>query len=839
LILLVESREKSGGASMKEYRPQEIEEKWQKVWEEKGVFHTPQRSEKPKYYALVMFPYPSGTLHVGHVKNYVIGDIVARYKRMRGYNVLHPFGYDAFGLPAENAAIEKGIHPEEWTRKNISIIRKQVKRLGISYDWNREIATCDEEYYKWTQWIFLQLYKNGLAYKKKAAVNWCPKCKTVLANEQVKDGKCERCGTSVTIKHLEQWFFKITDYAERLLNDLEKLTGWPEHVKTMQRNWIGKSTGAEIEFPVEGSDTKIRVFTTRPDTLWGVTFMALAPESPLVEELVPDDRKEELQAFLERVKQQDRFKRTSVEAEKEGFFLGRYAVNPVNGEKVPIYVANYILMEYGTGAIMGVPAHDQRDFAFARKYGIPIKVVIKPVDGELDPDKMEEAYEGEGIMVNSGPFTGTPSKEGIEKVINWLEEKGIGKRSVQYKLRDWLISRQRYWGAPIPIIYCEKCGTVPVPEEDLPVRLPKDVEFLPTGQSPLSFHEGFKKTKCPICGGEAQRETDTMDTFVDSSWYFLRYVNPHLDDKPFEPDDVNYWLPVDQYIGGVEHAILHLLYSRFITKVLHDLGYLNFDEPFTNLFTQGMIYKDGAKMSKSKGNVVSPDDMIEKYGADTLRMYILFMAPPEKDAEWSDAGIEGVHRFIRRLWNTFYTILPHVKEETVEGLSLTTPVEKELRRKLHSIIKKITEDIEGGFKFNTAISGLMELINHLNQYLSGVPEDQWNRKLLREIAENLTLVLSPFAPHLAEEFWHELGQEGLVVQQSWPSYDPKALEVEEMEIAIQINGKVRDKILVPVDISEEELKKMVMERERVKEYIDGKTVKKFIYVKGRIVNIVI
>lgn len=773
------------------------------------------------------------------MKNYVIGDIVARYKRMRGYNVLHPFGYDAFGLPAENAAIEHKIHPEVWTKGNIETIRKQIKRIGISYDWDREFATCDEEYYKWTQWIFLKLYEKGLAYKKKAAVNWCPKCKTVLANEQVKDGKCERCGTPVTIKHLEQWFFKITDYAERLLEDLDKLEGWPEHVKIMQRNWIGKSEGAEVEFPVEGTDIKIKIFTTRPDTLWGVTFMALAPESPLVEQIVTEDRREELKEFLTRMSQQDRYKRTAVGAEKEGFFLGRYAINPVNNERVPIYVANYILMEYGTGAIMAVPAHDQRDFEFARKYGLPIKVVIRPEGKELKPEEMEKAYEEPGIMVNSGPFTGVKSEEGIGKVIDWLEEKGIGKRSVQYKLRDWLISRQRYWGAPIPVVYCEKCGIVPVPEDQLPVVLPKNVEFLPTGQSPLQFHEEFKKTKCPVCGGPATREVDTMDTFVDSSWYYLRYVNPHDDEKPFDPEDVNYWLPVDQYIGGVEHAVLHLLYSRFITKVLHDLGYLDFEEPFTNLFTQGMIYKDGAKMSKSKGNVVSPDDMIEKYGADTLRMYILFMAPPEKDAEWSNAGIEGVHRFVKRLWNTFQKIMPVVKDVKIDRVSVKTPKERELRRKLHTMIKKITEDIEGGFKFNTAISGLMELLNHLVDYLNAVPEDEWNKHLLREIAENTVLILSPFAPHMAEELWQDLGMKGLVVEQSWPSYDPEALKVEEVEIVIQINGKIRDRVMIPVDADEDTVRKLVLERERVKRYLNGKEPKKFFYVKGRLVNIVV
>ncbi|MBO8160923.1 MAG: leucine--tRNA ligase [Thermosipho sp. (in: Bacteria)] len=824
---------------MKEYIPQDIERKWQKIWDEERVFETPQQSEKPKFYDLVMFPYPSGTLHVGHVKNYVIGDIVARYKRMKGYNVLHPFGYDAFGLPAENAAIKNKIHPEEWTFKNINVIREQIKKIGISYDWTREIATCKEDYYKWTQWLFLKLYENGLAYKKKGAVNWCPNCQTVLANEQVVDGKCERCGTEVTIKHLEQWYFKITEYAEKLLNDIDKLTGWPENVKTMQRNWIGKSTGAEVDFPVEGLDMKIRVFTTRPDTLWGVTFMAIAPESPLVEQLVTDDRKEELYKFLQKISLEDRFKRTSIEAEKEGFFIGRYAINPVNGEKIPIYVANYILYEYGTGAIMAVPAHDQRDFAFARKYNLPIRVVIDNPENSLDPEKMEEAYEDEGIMVNSGPFDGLNSNEAIDKVIEYLEEKGIGKRSVQYKLRDWLISRQRYWGAPIPIVYCEKCGVVPVPEKDLPVKLPKEVEFLPTGQSPLALNEQFLNTTCPKCGGPAKRDADTMDTFVDSSWYYLRYVNPELDDKPFDSKDVNYWLPVDQYIGGVEHAILHLLYSRFITKVLHDLGYVDFDEPFTNLFTQGMIYKDGWKMSKSKGNVVSPDDMINKYGADTLRTYILFMAPPEKDAEWSDAGIEGVNRFLKRLWNNFYTILPLIKDIKSENLILKDKKEKDLRRKLHQSIKKITEDIEGGFKFNTAIAGLMELNNSLSDYLNSTKKEDLNVPLLREIVENLVLILSPFAPHMAEEMWHDLGKDTLIVNETWPEYDEEALKVDEVTIIIQVNGKVRGKINVSVDESEEKIKEIALKEPKVSNYVSGKEIVKIIYVKNKLLNIVV
>uniref|UniRef100_A0A7C4RWE6 Leucine--tRNA ligase n=1 Tax=Fervidobacterium thailandense TaxID=1008305 RepID=A0A7C4RWE6_9BACT len=817
---------------MKEYRPHEIEPKWQRVWEEKSVFNTPQYSEKPKYYALVMFPYPSGTLHVGHVKNYVIGDIVARYKRMQGYNVLHPFGYDAFGLPAENAAIANKIHPKKWTFDNINTIRGQIKKLGISYDWSREVITCTEEYYKWTQWIFLKLYEAGLAYKKPGAVNWCPSCQTVLANEQVKDGKCERCGTPVTMKYLEQWYFKITDYAEKLLEGLDRLEGWPEHVKTMQRNWIGKSIGAEIDFPVEGTDKKIRIFTTRPDTIYGVTFMAIAPESPLVLELVTEDKKAEVEEFLAKVALEDRFRRTSLEAKKEGVFLGRYAINPVTGERIPIYVANYILYEYGTGAIMAVPAHDQRDHDFAKTYNLPIRQVIKPHNGDWNVE--ERAYEDEGIMVNSGPFDGLSSKDGIEAVIKFLEERGIGKRSVQYKLRDWLISRQRYWGAPIPVIYCSECGIVPVPENELPVKLPENVEFLPTGQSPLMLSEEFKATKCPKCGRPAQREVETMDTFVDSSWYFLRYVNPKLDDKPFDTNDVNYWLPVDQYIGGVEHAVLHLLYSRFITKVLHDLGYINFDEPFENLFTQGMIYKDGWKMSKSKGNVVSPDDMVEKFGADTLRMYILFMAPPEKDAEWNDAGIEGVHRFLRRLWNNYYRILELLKSSQVENRELTKE-ERQLRRKLHAMIKKIREDIEGGFKFNTAIAGLMEFNNQLSDYLES--SNSFHEGLLNEIAEKVALILSPFAPHMAEEMWHDLGKETLIVEEKWPDYDPSALVEEEITVVVQINGKVRGRIVVPAEAAEEEIKNEALKN--VEKLIAGKNIEKVVYVPRKLVNIVV
>ena len=825
----------------KSYNPKEIEKKWQEIWNEKHIFQTPNKSEKPKYYDLVMFPYPSGTLHVGHVKNYVIGDVVARYKRMKQFNVLHPFGFDAFGLPAENAAIDKGnIHPEDWTLKNIEIIRNQIKKLGISYDWSREVITCKEDYYKWTQWIFLQLYKNGLAYKKKAPVNWCPHCKTVLANEQVVNGKCERCGTNVEIKQLEQWYFKITDYAEKLLEDLDKLPGWPENVKTMQKNWIGKSMGAEVEFKILGTDRTLKIFTTRPDTLWGVTFMALAPESPLVEELTTSDNIEKVHEFLKKVSLEDRFKRIAEEAIKEGVFTGSYAINPVNGEKIPIYVANYILYEYGTGAIMAVPAHDQRDFEFAKKYNIPIKVVITPKDDAITESDIEKAYTGEGTLINSGQFSGLNSKEAIEKITQWLERNNFGKSTIQYKLRDWLISRQRYWGAPIPIIYCKKCGVVPVDEKDLPVKLPRNVKFEPTGKSPLIDHPDFEETKCPNCGGKAKREVDTMDTFVDSSWYYLRYINPKMEDKPFDKQDVNNWLPVDQYIGGVEHAILHLLYSRFITKVLKDLGFIDFEEPFQNLFTQGMIYRNGAKMSKSKGNVVSPDEMINYFGADALRTYILFMAPPEKDAEWNDSGIEGTYRFLNRIWNTYFAIKDKIRNIKLQPVdNLKTKSEKHLRRKLHQTIKKITNDIEGNFQFNTAVSSLMELLNDLNDYLNSVEEKNWNLYLLKEFSESFLLMLSPMAPHISEELWSLLGKEELITDAHWPEVDEKALEIEEMTIAIQINGKLRSQITVDLDLSEDQIKNKALNEEKVKKYLEGTEVKKIIYVPGKIINIVI
>ncbi|MGM0640639.1 MAG: leucine--tRNA ligase [Thermotogota bacterium] len=826
---------------MKEkYTPQDFEKKWQGVWEDNKVFEAEKNSDKEKFYNLIMFPYPSGTIHVGHVKNYTIGDVVARFKKMKGFNVLHPFGYDSFGLPAENAAIKKGnIHPETWTLKNIETIRRQIKSTGISYDWSRELMTSSEEYYKWTQWIFLKMYEKGLAYKKNAPVNWCPSCNTVLANEQVVNGKCERCDTDVEIKQLNQWYFKITDYADKLLNDIDKLENWPENVKTMQKNWIGKSVGADVDFSVIGQNEKITVFTTRPDTLFGVTFMAVAPESPLVETLTTNENNEEMQKFLKKVSMQDRFKRTAEGVEKEGVFTGSYAINPVNNQKIPIYVANYILYEYGTGAIMAVPAHDERDFDFAKKYDIEIKRVIKPKDEKVK--ELENAFTEDGIMMNSDKFNGMPNRKALKEIVKWLEEKNIGTKKTQFKLRDWLISRQRYWGAPIPIIYCDKCGTIPVPDKDLPVELPKDVKFDASGKSPLVDHENFHNIKCPKCGEQARRETDTMDTFVDSSWYYLRYINPHMEDKIFDTKEVNDWLPVDQYIGGVEHAILHLLYSRFITKFLKDINLINFDEPFKNLFTQGMLYKDGAKMSKSKGNVVSPEEIIKKYGTDTLRTYVLFIGPPEKDAEWNESGVEGVYRFLNKLWNNYSLFIDKIKKINLDksSLKLTTKEEKSLRRKLHTMIQKMTKDIEGNFQFNTAISAMMELSNELHSYLNSIDKKHWNLMLLREVSENFVLLLSPFAPHIAEELWHEMGNKNLIVDSKWPEFDQEAMKKDELNIVIQVNGKLRAQIEVPSSYSKEEVKERALKEEKIQKFIEGKEIIKTIYVPKKLVNIVV
>ncbi|WP_371371476.1 leucine--tRNA ligase [Sporomusa aerivorans] len=821
------------------YTPHEIEAKWQKLWAENDAFSTTINRQRPEYYVLEMFPYPSGNLHMGHVRNYSIGDVVARFKVMQGYNVLHPMGWDAFGMPAENAAIKNGIHPSSWTWDNIANMRRQQQELGLSYDWDREVATCHPDYYHWTQWLFLLFYERNLAYKKKAAVNWCNDCNTVLANEQVVDGRCWRCDSVVVKKDLEQWFLKITDYADRLLTDLNELKGWPERVKTMQENWIGRSEGAEFSFAVPEIDDRIAVYTTRHDTVFGVSYIVLAPEHVLVDKLIAGKAEESaVRSFIDRVRGQSEIARTSNETEKEGIFTGAYAIHPFTGEQVPIWIANYVLVEYGTGAVMGVPAHDQRDWDFAGKYGLPKKIVIQQVGKELALSDMNGAYDDQGVMVNSGEFDGLDNEAGKVKIAQWFEQQGIGKRRINYRLRDWLISRQRYWGAPIPIIYCAECGTVPVPKEQLPVLLPNNVDFASGSVSPLAKAEEFINCTCPRCGGKARRETDTMDTFICSSWYYFRYTSPHSADEPFDPDKANYWMPVDQYIGGIEHAILHLLYSRFFTKVLKDAGLVNVNEPFKNLLTQGMVIKDGAKMSKSKGNVVSPEEIIGKYGADTARLFILFAAPPERDLEWSDQGVEGAYRFLGRLWRIVGYYEPLFQAETAEyDPKQLSKAEKDLRRVLHVTIKRVTEDIGQRFNFNTAISAIMELVNAMYALKEqGVTP---NAGLAQEVVAGLLKMLAPFAPHVAEELWQETIADGSVHKQTWPVFDAAALEVEEVEIVLQINGKVRDKVVVPVGLTGKELEKTALEQEKVRELIAGKTVVKVISVPQKLVNIVI
>ncbi|BCV20493.1 leucine--tRNA ligase [Moorella sp. Hama-1] len=820
------------------YNFKEIEPKWQRRWEAGDLYRVTEDPDKPKFYCLEMFPYPSGNLHMGHVRNYSIGDVVARVKRMRGYNVLHPMGWDAFGLPAENAAIHRGIPPAQWTWSNIANMRRQLHAMGISYDWDREVATCHPNYYRWTQWLFLQMYKHGLAYRKKAAVNWCPSCATVLANEQVVDGACERCHTPVMRKDLEQWFFRITDYADRLQEDLKKLPGWPDKVKIMQENWIGKSTGAEVVFTVEGSGREIPVYTTRPDTLYGVTYMVLAPEHPLVEELTAGTPYAgPVAAFARAARYLSALDRTATDKEKEGLFTGAYAINPVNGERVPIWIANYVLMEYGTGAVMGVPAHDQRDYEFARKYGLPVKAVIRPVDRELDGATMTAAYVEDGVMFNSGPFDGVPNRAGIKKVTEYLESMGKGKARINYRLRDWLISRQRYWGAPIPMIYCDHCGIVPVPEEDLPVLLPEGVEFRPTGESPLTYCPEFVQTTCPRCGGPARRETDTMDTFVCSSWYFLRYTSPHSQDQAFERDKVDYWMNVDQYIGGVEHAILHLMYARFFTKALHDFGLVGVEEPFQNLLTQGMVLKEGSKMSKSKGNIVSPEEIIDRYGADTARLFILFAAPPERDLEWSDQGVEGCYRFLNRVWRLVASYADAVRQAGGPP-EIKRHDDRELWRLLHATIKKVTEDVEERFNFNTAISAIMELVNGCYRYQDTVPAGEENLALVGEVLRKLVTILAPFAPHIAEELWQGLGGRESVHLESWPQYDPAALVEEEVTLVVQINGRVRDRLQVPAGLEREKIEELVLKRDKMAAMLAGQQVVKVIIVPDKLVNVV-
>ncbi len=822
------------------YNSEEIELKWQRIWKEKNIFKVTEDKNKPKFYNLEMYPYPSGKIHMGHVRNYSIGDVYSRYKRKKGYNVLYPMGYDAFGLPAENAAILKGIHPKTWTMDCINMMMEQQKRLGLSYDWDRYIASCDENYYKWNQWIFLKFYERGLAYKKKAPINWCDNCGTVLANEQVIDGKCWRCESEVVEKELEQWFFRIKEYADELLDDLDKLDDWPEAVKILQKNWIGKSLGTGISFPVDGMDKTIETFTTRPDTLFGVTYMVLAPEYYLVPELIAGTSKEKaIKEFIKRVKKKTRIDRMREDVEKEGIFIERYFTHPLTGEKFPMYIGDYVLADYGTGAVMAVPAHDQRDFEFAKKYGLPIKVVITPPDKQLKNEELECAYVEEGVLINSNEFNALSNVDAIDKITKHLEKIGKGGHSVSYRLRDWLISRQRYWGTPIPMIYCDSCGITAVPEEELPVVLPDDIKF--TGKcNPLETSLSFVNCTCPKCKSPARRETDTMDTFVDSSWYFFRYTSPDCQSLPFDTEKANYWMSVDQYIGGIEHAIMHLLYSRFFTKALRDIGITNENEPFKRLLTQGMVLKDGAVMSKSRGNIVDPESIIEEYGVDTLRLFILFSAPPVKELEWSTEGITGAYRFLNRVWNIVVENLSLIVgngEEKIDYENLDE-LEKRLLSQINYAIKKVTDDIER-FHFNTGISALMELTNELYKFISekGLKEKGTANSVFTSGISRLIELLSPFTPHVAEELWSMSGRDGMVSTIPWPSYEPKFLEVKEKNIAIQVNGKVRGTILVNEMDDEETVKEKAKSIENVKRFT-AKGIKRIIYIKDKIVSIV-
>lgn len=824
---------------MKEkYNFTEIEKKWQDVWEKENAFKTVEDYDKEKYYVLEMFPYPSGKLHMGHVRNYSIGDVIARFKRLKGYNVLHPMGWDSFGLPAENAAIKNDIHPAIWTDSNIAEMHRQLQGLGFSYDWDREVATCKEEYYKWMQWIFIQFYNKGLAYKKDNPVNWCPSCQTVLANEQVVDGCCERCHTPVTKKRLSQWYLKITDYADRLLKDLDKMPGWPEKVKLMQKNWIGRSTGAEVTFEIENFSKKLQIYTTRPDTLFGVTYMVLAPEHPFVPELTNGTEYEAaVKAYQEECQHKSEIERTSLSKEKTGVFTGCYGINPVNGKKVPIFISDYVMMDYGTGAIMAVPAHDQRDFEFAKKFDLDIVPVVDSQNPEIDINNLTEAFVAEGTMINSGKYTGMNNKEAIEEITKDLEADGLGKAQVNYKLRDWLISRQRYWGCPIPMVYCEECGWVPEKEENLPVKLPTDVEFTGKGDSPLKTSKTFGETTCPCCGKKAVREFDTMDTFVDSSWYFLRYCDAHNSEKPFDKKKADYWMNVDQYIGGVEHAILHLLYARFFQMVMHDLGLVDAEEPFDNLLTQGMVIKDGAKMSKSLGNIVSPEEIQAKYGADTARLFILFAAPPEKELDWSDAGVEGSYRFLNRVYRLVQEYVNEIRGDFrgSETITIQSAEDKALAFQLNATVKKVTEDAGGRFSFNTAISSIMELVNALYKYKQG----EVNVPLMNDAIEKLILILNPFVPHITEELWNDLGHEDRVYQQNWPEFDPAALELETVEIIVQVNGKLKDKMAFEKNAEKSAIEDAALASERVQDAIAGKSVVKTIVVPNKLINFVV
>lgn len=824
---------------MEKYSPQSIEKKWQSKWLAENVYKTEMDPKKPKYYTLEMFPYPSGNLHMGHVRNYSIGDVLARYKTMEGFNVIHPMGFDAFGMPAENAAIKHGVKPSDWTYSNMDNMKRQQREMGLSYDWDRSVATCSPDYYRWTQWLFQLFYKRGLAYKKKAYVNWCETCGTVLANEQVIEGKCWRCDSQVIKKDLSQWFLKITDYADVLLKDLDLLKGWPDRVKTMQENWIGRSEGLEFNLEVPELGEKIAAYTTRPDTVYGITFLALAAEHPLIEKICQNNPKaQEIKDFCHKAQNQSELERTSSESEKEGIFTGLYAVNPFNGNKVEIWVTNYVLAEYGTGAVIGVPSEDQRDWMFAEKYKLNVIITLQPKDKELKLEEMTEAYvDKAGVLVNSAEFSGMDIKAAMKGIMDKAEAEGFGKRRVNYRLRDWLISRQRYWGAPIPVIYCDDCGEQLVPEDQLPVMLPEDVKFEQGSVSPLAQSESFVNCTCPKCGKPARRETDTMDTFICSSWYYLRYTDPHNDKLPFAKDKVNYWAPVDQYIGGIEHAILHLLYSRFFTKVLRDAGMVDFAEPFTNLLTQGMVLKDGGKMSKSKGNVVSPEEIIGQYGADTARLFILFAAPVDRDLDWSDDGVAGAYRFLRRVWRIMEIFEDKIKSSSDEyDITALTAEEKELRRVLHTTIKKVTEDIRDRFMFNTAISSIMELVNAFYAFQDS---KTINGGLVREVSLNLLKMLAPFAPHITEELWSILVAQGSIHQQQWPQYEEAATVQAEVEIVLQINGKVRDRIMIATGISREEMETAAKANARVQELTEGKTIVKMICVPDKLVNVVV
>lgn len=831
------------------YKPEEIEKKWQEYWKDNNTFACSHKDTRPKYYLLEMLPYPSGKIHMGHVRNYSIGDVMARSKRMQGYNVLHPMGWDAFGLPAENAAIKHHTHPGSWTYDNIADMRKQLQELGFSYDWSREVATCRPEYYRWEQLFFLRLLEKGLIYRKKAPQNWCPSCHTVLANEQVIDGLCWRCDSKVEQKDLTQWFIRLTAYADELLSDLAKLEkGWPERVISMQRNWIGKSEGANIRFQLarpNGGTRELEVFTTRPDTLFGATFLTLAPEHPIVEELLRNyENADQVREFVERVRQMDRIDRQSETLEKEGVFTGAYAIHPLTGEEIPIWLGNFVISSYGTGAVMGVPAGDQRDFEFARKYDLPVRVIIQPEDQELVAETMSEAWTGPGKMVNSGKFDGMDNVAAMKAITKELADLGKGEGTIQYRLRDWNISRQRYWGTPIPVVYCEDCGIVPEKEENLPIVLPMDVKIREDGRSPLPETDSFVNCSCPKCGKPAKRETDTMDTFVESSWYFSRYTDPRNEKEPFDKGIIDYWMPVDQYIGGVEHAILHLLYSRFFTMALRDLGFYpeTLGEPFQNLLTQGMVLKEGAKMSKSKGNVVDPGQMIKKYGADTVRLFCLFGAPPERDFDWSDSGIEGAHRFLNRIWRLFYEDrgrLRAVKSGSVKISDQLTDLEREIVRKEHQCIKRVTEDLVERFQFNTAIAAIMEFVNFLYSIRDKLPDTEQDNVIFSSALATVITLLFPIAPHIASELWREMGHELYLDEVQWPQWDAAAIKEDRITMAVQVNGKLRGTVELAADAGKEEAERLALNEPSVKRHLEGKNIRKVIVIPGKLVNVVV